>query len=371
MPLHICHISVLNPSMHPRMFYKLARSQKKLGYQVSVCAQDENGRSYLQDGINIIPLKPFHRLSMQRLFFSFLHLGKIRSIRADAYVIHSPELLPLALFMKWRDKVKLIYDVHEDYAKTIRAAEHYPGRFGKFLASITRKLEKWAVKKVDAVSYAEEVYENILEVPDKRKFFLRNKFMAIRSAQKSNLDIPFDRYMLYTGTLAADWGVFRCLDLWEQLNQIEPLNFVMAGVSPHPEIVAQIREQVVNAGLSHRFCLFGGTRFVPYADIRSLIHNCFFGTALYAIKPYIRGKMPTKFYEYMAFDKALIFTPEEKWNTFNLEEKLGFSWKEGDDVRDLWRNLKEWNAMPPRHTNSSYSWEAEELELEKMLKTLH
>lgn len=370
MSLHVCHISVLNPSMHPRMFHKLARSQKKLGYQVSVCAQDERKEAYFQDGIHIIPLKPFHRMSVRRLFFSFLHGRKIRSIRADAYVIHSPELLPLALYLKWRDKVKLVYDVHEDYAQTLRAAAHYPGRVGETLAKLVRRMEKWAVKKIEAVSYAEEVYENILEVPEKRRFFLRNKFMAIRSAQKSELDIPFDRYMLYTGTLAEDWGVFRSLDLWEQINQIEPLNFVVAGVSPHTEVIQQIREQVVNSGLSHRFCLLGGTKFVPYADIRILIHNCLFGTALYAIKPYIKGKMPTKFYEYMAFDKALIFTPEEKWNAFNEKERLGFVWKEGDDVKALWQKLKKWEDMPPRHNNSSYSWEAEERTLEILMDSL-
>jgi len=353
------------------MFYKLARSQKKLGYQVSVVAQDEKEGSYLQDAINIYPIKPFRRISIRRVLFSFLYLRKIKAIRADVYVLHSPELLLLGLYLKWRNRSKLVYDVHEDYARTSRAAAYYPGRVGEFLAKNVRRLEKWAVKKIDAVSYAEEVYDNMLDVSEEKRFFLRNKYMVIRSGQKSELDIPFDRYMLYTGTLAEDWGIFRSLDLWEELNQQEPLNFVMAGVSPHKEIVAQIREQVISSGLSTRFCLIGGTEYVPYADIMNLIRNCLFGTALYAIKPYIQGKMPTKFYEYMAFDKALVFTSENKWNAFDEKTKLGFSWEAGDDVERLWANLNKWNANPPRHKAEIYSWEAEEISLGKLLKTLH
>lgn len=353
------------------MFYKLARSQKKLGYQVSVVAQDEKEEAYLQDGINIYPIKPFQRLSIRRILFSLLYLRKIKAIRADVYVLHSPELLLLGLYLKWKNGSKLVYDVHEDYARTSRAAAYYPGRLGEFLARNVRRLEKWAVKKIDAVSYAEEVYDNMLEVAEDKRFFLRNKYMVIRSGQKSELDIPFNRYMLYTGTLAEDWGIFRSLELWEKLNQVEPLNFVMAGVSPHKEIVKQIREQVICSGLSARFCLIGGTEYVPYADIMALIRNCSFGTALYSIKPYIQGKMPTKFYEYMAFDKALIFTPEHKWNAFDEKTKLGFSWEKEDDIERLWENLRKWNANPPRHKAEAYSWEAEEISLGKLLKTLH
>lgn len=370
MALHICHISVLNPALHPRIFYKLAKSQQKLGYQVSILAQDQANSPFDRAGIHIHPIKPFHRLSFRRLFFSLFNYQKAKKLQADVYVVHSPELLMMALLLKWRLGAKLIYDVHEDYARTFRAVPHYPGIIGRSLSGLVRKLEKWAVKYVDAVSYAEDCYDNVLAVEDDRKFFLRNKFQHQDSDNRQNSEPPFTQYMLYTGTLADDWGIFKSLDIWEKWNTYEPLNFVMAGVSPRNEILQQIQARIKKSTYKDRFLLIGGDTYVPYAEIMSLVEHCRFGTALYAIKPYIRGKMPTKFYEYMAFNKPLVFSKEESWDKFNEKEQLGFAWEEDMPVEDLIERIRNWENDPPQHEINSYSWLGEEEELERMMKNV-
>ncbi|MEM6799963.1 MAG: glycosyltransferase [Bacteroidota bacterium] len=370
MSAQICHISVLNPALHPRIFYKLAKSQRKLGYTVSILAQDQLKTSYENEGIRIHPIRPFHRLSFRRLFFSFLNYRRAKQIKADVYVLHSPELLLMGLILRWRLGSKLIYDVHEDYARTFRAVSHYPGLIGRALSGMVRALEKWAIKYIDAVSYAEDCYDNVLGVENDRKFFLRNKFQHQRLETAQEFIPPFTHYMLYSGTLAEDWGIFKSLDIWEKWNAYEPLNFVMAGVSPRKEIIQQIQTRVDKSPYKDRFLLIGGDTYVPYANIMSLVRHCSFGTALYYIKPYIQGKMPTKFYEYMAYDKPLIYSKEESWDRFNEKEQLGFAWEKHTDVLSLMESLKVWEGNPPEHKLNSYSWIGEEEELERMMKEL-
>ena len=368
MASHICHISVLNPSLHPRIFYKLAKSQQKMGYRVSVYAQDNAEEAYEKDEIIIHPVKPFHRLSAQRLFFSILHFRKLKRLRADIYTLHSPQLLLLGVLLKWTTGAKIIYDVHEDYALTIRQVAHYPGFWGNLLASWVRGIERWAVKRIHAVSYAEDIYDDVLKAGWEKKFFLRNKFYMGDKEKLSEKASAFDAYMLYTGTLAEDWGIFRSIDLWAKMNEHKPLYFIMAGVSPHKELVEEINKRVAYTPYVDRFIMVGGNEYVPYEEILDLIRNCRFGTALYSLKPHIKGKMPTKFYEYMAFDKPLIYTKEESWDAFNYEEKLGLPYSGVESGRYIWQMLEAWEKQAFQHESGSYSWEGEESELKRMLE---
>ncbi|MEL6843914.1 MAG: hypothetical protein AAFP02_11955, partial [Bacteroidota bacterium] len=58
---HLCHLSLLNPLRHPRIYYKHALSACLAGYQVSVIAQGREEAHYDEAGIHLIPLAPFDR----------------------------------------------------------------------------------------------------------------------------------------------------------------------------------------------------------------------------------------------------------------------------------------------------------------------
>src|SRR5687768_1730874 len=108
-PLHICHLSLLNPAIHSRIFFKMALSQVQAGYRVSIIAQDPARAPYMREGVEIVPLGVFGRLSWRRLW----SLGRMRrlaqGLAADVYQIHTVELLGLARKLKQRlPKAKVI-----------------------------------------------------------------------------------------------------------------------------------------------------------------------------------------------------------------------------------------------------------------------
>ena len=362
--MHICHLTVLNPALHSRIFYKWAKSQQRLGNEVTIIGQSERTEEYLVDHIRIIPINTFSRLSLKRVSLSLRYALILRKIGADALIIHSPELIPLAaLFLMLGKKVH--YDVHEDYAETILYAQHYPKWLKKPMAWVIRKLEKRAAKHFHSISYAERSYENILGLPKKKYHIVRNTFAAPED-DLDPLQIPFKEFMLYTGTLAEEWGLWESLSLWKQLNEHREIALIIAGHTHHKAIPQKIQEFVDSSKLRSLFKLIGGNSYVPYQHIIQLIKQAKFGTALYHPLPWIRHKIPTKFYEYMAFDVPLLYTATKEWEIFDQQYKLGIPLK-GQAPDRLFELLEQWEHQ---HSPESYSWITDELVVGKITKQL-
>lgn len=364
---------MLNPAIHTRIFYKLALSQQKTGHSVVIIGQSSRQSPFQQEGIEVIPLGKFNRLSFKRFFAGFKILRLATKEKADAFCIHTPELLWLGLFLKWTKRTTLLYDMHEDYRVTIRNAEHYPAWLRRPLAACIRGWERFCLRWIDGVSYAELTYDNVLGVEDGKKVVLRNTFRGERREKrvetehkgKSELESESDGdYMLYTGTLADDWGIWETIDWWEKLNEVKVIKLVMAGFSFDGRLIERIEERIQQSPFAERFELVGGRDYVPYEQIVQLIENCSFGTAFYKIKPHIIGKVPTKFYEYMAFDKPLLFTKESFWEDFNQKNQLGIAISGNEAPKHVLNQLENWNV---KHDPSTYSWSHDALRMQEWL----
>ncbi|MEL6132305.1 MAG: glycosyltransferase [Bacteroidota bacterium] len=364
---HICHITVLNPLKHTRIYYKWALSQQEMGHQVTVMAQGDHGVFTDDHGVQLIGTGLFHRLSRRRLLFAWQIRRAAREQRADLYVLHSPELLPLGKWLKNSLNTQVVYDVHEDYKANILAAAHYPQWMRRPLAQAVRRFECKATFWLDAVSYAEKCYDNVLNVPPEKKFLLRNTF-SFRPVQNQNpsIELPNVPYMLFTGTIAHPWGIMETLQVWKKINAQQSLHLVVAGFAPQKEILDQIASLVASWGLGDRFTLIGGNAYVPYVDILHAIRHCAFGTALYHSQPNILGKVPTKVYEFMALKRPLLYSDALLPILDQVGEMgLYFQDQEGDEV---WEFFEAWQE--PSYASDTYMWTADEGELRKMHQQL-
>ncbi|MDX1908803.1 MAG: glycosyltransferase [Bacteroidia bacterium] len=336
----VCHLTVLNPARHTRIFYKLARTQAAAGWKVYVIGQDPSPAPYEAEGVQVIPRRPFHRLAWERWLAPLLLFRQAWRVRARLYVIHAPELLFTAGLLKLTTRARILYDVHEDYQANIRAARHYPGWLRRPLAWAVRAWERLAVSWLDGVSYAEAVYENFLQLPPARHTLVRNTFQATEQPAPEDTSVPEAPYLLVTGTLAPGWGVLEALALWQKLCTHTPIRLVVAGHGQHPGFIRDIQETAARSGFEAYFTLIGGDTYVPYARIQSLIRGCRAGLALYEVSPNIQGKIPTRFYEYMALGKPLIFTPDADWVAFNHQWHIGLPAMPAETSASEW-----WEAL--------------------------
>jgi glycosyltransferase involved in cell wall biosynthesis len=333
--LHICHISLLNPAIHSRIFFKMALSQVRAGYRVSIIAQDPAPAPYLREGIEIIPLGVFGRLSWRRIWYSWRFSKLAQRVQADIYQIHTVELLGAGKKLKKAlPRCQVVFDMHEDYVANILFADYYPKASRPKLAARVKAVQENFCKWGDGLILAEECFQGILPFPSERTIVAANKFQAPSAVAPPRLVLqdPNLPMMLCTGTIAMNWGIFRAVDLWVEMNKFQPINLVVAGHSQDDGVIDAIQNRVKTNGLAHRFALVGGTTYVPYEELVALIKVCTFGVALYQLKENIKDRIPTKFYEFMAAGKPLIFSENPIWESLNRRSQFGVAVPEKADA---------------------------------------
>ncbi|WNJ20972.1 glycosyltransferase [Pontibacter sp. G13] len=358
---HICHLTVLNPALHPRIFHKLAQSQRILGYRVTVLGQDESSIPYDADGVDIIPVSPFHRASWKRWLFSVRFARKALVTRADVYVIHTPELLPLGAYLRWKSDAKLIYDMHESYSDNLMHAPYLPSWIRGVLSDGWRRFERMAISKwVDGVSLAERCYQPLLEGLDVPNLVLENRYLSKNHYSASTEGTP---YLLYTGTLAANWGLWHLMEVWEEMRQVRPCRLVIAGFSHDQTLLKDLADRISRSPFSDEIELIGGSRFVPYDQVQDLISNCVAGFGLYEPMPHLIQKIPTKFFEYRFHQKPLIYPDVPTWRSF--WEGHGIAWTPVSSGETLWEEL---DQVIPTGDPSMDSWESQVPDLDKWME---
>ncbi|MEM8901524.1 MAG: glycosyltransferase, partial [Bacteroidota bacterium] len=354
--MRICHVSVLNPVFHSRIYYKWALSQLQSGHEIGIIAQSQISSTIVPQGIELMPFPTFLRMGLRRLRTHLRIYCGLKKWKADLVVIHTPELLWIVWFM--RRTVSFHYDVHEDYHKNILHGKTYPNWMRATLASMVRKLEKRATKRGLTVSYAEACYENVLSLPRDRYLLLENKFSS-RGIGKPVIQAPFKKFMLYAGTIAEAWGIWEVLDFWARLNQNTKVPLVVAGHTHYEGLVKEILRFVEKNRLQDQFRLIGGIQYIPYSHIISLIQQATAVTALYHELPQIKGKMPTKFFEAMAFKKPLLFTPIEEWVAVNQTHTIGIPYHiEESSPSEIWVQLQQ---LEVKVDPGLWSWEEKKL----------
>ncbi|MEL6671483.1 MAG: glycosyltransferase [Bacteroidota bacterium] len=353
--MHHCHLSILNPSQHTRIFHKMAKTMAAWGDRVSIIAQDEAAEAYSQDGIRINPLPPFHRLSLSRWKARKKLYQQALALEADVYWLHSPELLGVGKKLQDQLGAKIVYDVHEDYYLTLKMARHYPPLIRDVMANRVRSIEKKAVAWLAALTYAESCYDNMLEVPNEKKWIIRNTF----SDQIPEVDTPLPKqpYFLISGTLAPEWGVMEGIRCWEKLYPHFPSRLVIAGFASRTTWLQQLRHRIHQSPYAPHIELIGGDTYVPYPRIWQLIQHCDAGLALYQVSPLVQDKIPTKFYSFLAAGRPLLYPETPTWREFGEKWGLGVCGATEMTGPTLHRAIQDFSPPERQASPLPYLWE--------------
>src|SRR5215831_18384188 len=127
MPCRVVHLTSVHRAFDTRIFHKECKSLAMAGYDVTLIAPHAGGDS-TEDGVKLkAVLPPGDR--RERIMSTVPNVYRA-AVREDAeiYHFHDPELMPVAGLLKLRGK-KVVYDVHEDYAGTMRGKKWLPPFF--------------------------------------------------------------------------------------------------------------------------------------------------------------------------------------------------------------------------------------------------
>lgn len=361
----VCIASVLNPVEHPRLYRKEALSLSR-SFKVYVVGQSPRAKPYCREGVILVPLNPFRRLSAVRLFASWLVLKKCLIIGADLYILHTPELLWAGLWLKYVKGAQVIYDVHEDYKLNLKHSAAYPYWMRAFVPRLVRAWERFCARRLDGAIYAEAVYDNMLKLSAECKIVLPNLFRYADKALFQNSATPAQReipVMLFAGTIAADWGVFETIRLWAALQTYLPVRLRIVGHAPQPDVLRAARALSQKLGAPEALLEIrtgANSAPLPYPEILLAVGQCDFGTALYRPRPNIRGRIPSKFAEFIAAEKPLLFTDLPEWRQLNERTPFGLPVApQAPDVENIARAIAEgFGALRPQaETTETWQWE--------------
>lgn len=291
-------ICMLTSGHHPtdnRIFHREAKSLAGMGYDVVVVAPSEGDMkdAVEEEGVQIVPVRPFRRGWVRRLGILWDLLRKGFTLRAHVYHCHEPESLWVGVLIKALRGARAIYDVHEHWPSLI--ADHFraPLRRGAFV--LVEILERFASRRADglfAVSGALGTWYNRKPVEVLYNCPPLRLFSPLRKG-------PPGRLVVYEGGISPDRGLLVFLEALRQVRaRIPDVRFQVVGDLKGGEDREWVEEFVRRHGLEPHFELTG---WLPYSEVPGRLMEADIGVILF--QPVLYNNLigvPNKLFEYMA-----------------------------------------------------------------------
>ncbi|HWA35020.1 MAG TPA: hypothetical protein VG737_12855 [Cyclobacteriaceae bacterium] len=307
--------SILKPVDDTRMFEKMAKTLATSGFDIHIIGYNAAATPVTSD-ITLYPIKPFSRLSIQRVLAKWkVFLFAVR-LRPDIFIITTHELLVPAVWMKVLLPVKVIYDIRENYYRNLLYSGSFPAPLRLPLALLVRWKEKLLAPAIDHFLLAEKGYETELRFYRASWTVIENKTVVHTPREKA--PAPGKVRLLFSGTLAESTGVFNAITLTKGLFRVDPsISLTIAGYAALKSVRERILKEVA---LNSCIRLTGGDALVPHDEIVKTIHESDFGIIAYPPSRHTMNSVPTKLFEYLGAGLPIIV--DQRWPWIKRYEAL-------------------------------------------------
>lgn len=294
----VVHLSSVHRRTDTRVFLRECRSLAAAGHDVSLVVADGLGDE-LRRGVSIIDVgRPSGRLA-RMVASTWRVFWKARSVRADIYHFHDPELMFAGLALQRRAKV--VFDAHEDLPRQLLTKSYLGPRRRRWLAWIFTWLERVVVPRFDAVVAAtpsigtkfEEINDRTVVV---NNFPMRDELASVGAVER--------RHVAYVGGITAIRGIREIVAAMEQTESAVRLQ--LAGRFTEPAVEAEVKampgwRRVDEHGELDR------------AGVAALLAESFAGIVAFHPLPNHVDAQPNKMFEYMSAGVAVIASDFPLW----------------------------------------------------------
>ncbi|MHC2991221.1 glycosyltransferase, partial [Pontibacter sp. HJ8] len=318
------------------------------------------------------PIFDFGRLSLGRVRAQVQFYRLLLQVKPELLLVTTYELLLVSLLYKYRYGCKIVYDIQENYSLNLRAQHNYNWLTKHLLAGGVRTAERVTAPAIDHFLLAERSYAAELSFPDKRYTFVENKYKApaTQLAPATPVTIPDHGplHLLYSGTIAQEYGIFEAIRFAEQLQQVYPATrLTIIGYCAN----AHTWSSILKATQGKEFIqLIGGERLVPHQQLLEQIRKSHIGLLPYRPNVSTFRCIPTKLYEYMANALPVVVQKNPLWQTIVEENGAGlsidFSQPDVTAIYALLRQKKFYETGIP----ADIFWESEEKKLVQVIENL-
>lgn len=355
----VVHLTSVHRRKDPRIFQKECKSLSKL-YDVYLIIADGLGDEII-NGIKIIDVGK-EKSRLRRFVFSTQKIYKIaQNINAKIYHFHDPELIPIALKLRWSHKT-IIFDIHEDIYEQIKMKEWFPKILLPFVLIII-KMINWLVSKLFYLILAETSYVDIYSKKTRNYITIHN-YPKTEYLQEFVRENRTENGIFYMGAITNHRGLDSILDsllLLEHYN----IKFTIHLIGECNESINWVKYKKIKD-----YIKFYG--YLNYKNGYEISKKCKIGLAL--LKPtgnYIKS-LPTKMFEYMCVGLPVIASNFSLWKEIIEKYNCGIcvnpeNPKEiADAIQYIYQNPEIANKMGDngrKATFQHYNWEKEKKKL--------
>jgi len=374
----ICSLSTVHYAYDNRIYHKQARSLAAAGFSVTVLARAEDDPP--PDDTVDVQYLPSHHSRFARFVSTLRLLGRVFQLRARVYVVHDPELLPLALALKLL-RCRVVYDMHEDMPAQIGMKEWLPRWSRPFIAALYRRLERFALRRLDGLVLAETGYEpaythrhraTVLNYPTTRSHQADAQdatHQIISASDDEPGQVPAQapgQVVAYVGTLTERRGLFTMLEAARQIKEdIPSVLFKLVGPINVPSEAARAKAFIDDHDL-HQIVQFTG-RLAP-VQAHAQLKDARVGLALLEPEPNYLHSLPTKLFEYMLAGVPVLCSNVPLWQQIVADSGCGFTVSPHDMTAivshlklllqddEVWRRCRD-HGLAAVHQH--YTWESQ------------
>ena len=370
----VCILTTVHNCNDNRVYYKEVLSLKSLGYDVVYVAKEITDE--IDKSIETVVI-PEPKSNLRRIFGFYRAYKAAKKLNCEIVHFQDAELIPTGLLLKRFTKIKVIYDVHEDYPAQMLTKFYIKSIWvRKMLNRVMTFLEKRAGKRFDAIITADaSVYTHF---PSEKTTILYNfpsvKLMSQADEKTGDVEKMYD--IIFPGSMAKFTAKLFLDVMLEAKKRGKEIKCIL--ISPFhfeggKEWVVQTAKEY---GVYENLTLMD--RIPPY-EVPYYMKATRLGLIPLPDTLKMRANIPTKMFEYMFFKLPVLTSDLPPCGRFMRKDNYGYLIKY-DDVNaytDIIINLLDHPELVEQLGNTGhklviakYNWEAEEKKLAEVYSKL-
>jgi glycosyltransferase involved in cell wall biosynthesis len=311
MKRRVCIVSTVHTPFDIRIFRKEARTLVDAAYEVIYLVPHD--KDEIVEGVQIRALKR-HRLLWRLLLIPWLFKQAL-SFKADVYHVHDPELILLALLLRFAGRCA-IYDAHEDIGADIPHKAYLPWPSGVIIGFLATLLEKSVVPHLSAV---------ITATPAIAENFKSNNVFVVNNYPEVDLDEPrlmprfseVGLHAIYVGDITEVRGLLEIVQAVTCTDPASQIRLTVIGPFRQPDYEAKVK-----AAADARVTFMGQ---LPYDDAMARLGRADVGLICFHPLPNHVRAQPIKILEYMRAGLPQIISNFDLWRELVVNNGCGFA----------------------------------------------
>ncbi len=281
-----------------RIFYKQAKSLSK-EFTVELHAPADFQYKNI-DRVSIFGLPKWENVSDRKNIRKEIW-KRIKKSDSHIYHFHDPELLWIGIKIRLLKKKPVIYDIHEDYERSILTKNWIPNYLKVILSKLFYIFEKISVMFIHNVINTTNLIANKFNSNSINQIVIYN--YPFIPQKDINLNLKNENLIVYVGGISKIRGIFEIIQAIALVAKDQSIKLIVIGPIQNDELENEILEAISNYGVEKNIKLMG---FVPYSEIFNYIEKAIVGLLCYLPVPNHLVTIPNKIFEYTASGTAVI-----------------------------------------------------------------